>query len=63
MTEATTVATVATIVAIPTDVSKDKSALHLSVFGSSSSSKKTDRTLSLFTGRSGSGFAAGSIRA
>ncbi|GJQ95699.1 hypothetical protein Tco_0006838 [Tanacetum coccineum] len=28
-----------------------------------SSSEKTDRTLSLFTGRSGSGFAAGSIRA
>ncbi|GKG45041.1 hypothetical protein Tco_0495119, partial [Tanacetum coccineum] len=27
------------------------------------SSEKTDRTLSLFTGRSGSGFAAGSIRA
>ncbi|GJV28042.1 hypothetical protein Tco_1384490 [Tanacetum coccineum] len=63
MTEATTVATVATTVAIPADVSKDKSAPHPSVFGSSSSSEKTDRTLSLFTGRSGSGFAAGSIRA
>ncbi|GJZ26488.1 hypothetical protein Tco_0570741, partial [Tanacetum coccineum] len=36
---------------------------HLSVFGSSSSSEKTDRTLSLFTGRSGSGFAVRSIRA
>ncbi|GJX08845.1 hypothetical protein Tco_0196777 [Tanacetum coccineum] len=36
---------------------------HPSVFGSSSSSEKTDRTLSLFTGRLGSGFAAGSIRA
>ncbi|GJX05934.1 hypothetical protein Tco_0193866 [Tanacetum coccineum] len=59
MTEATTVATVA----IPADVSKDKSVPHPSVFGSSSSSEKTDRTLSLFTGRSGSGFAAGSIRA
>ncbi|GJV05588.1 hypothetical protein Tco_1343244 [Tanacetum coccineum] len=47
---------------IPADVSKDKSALHPSVFGSFSSSEKTDRTLSLFTGRSGSGFAAGSIR-
>ncbi|GJV81803.1 gypsy type transposase [Tanacetum coccineum] len=63
MTEATTVATIATTVAIPADVGKDKSAPHPSVFGSSSSSEKTDRTLSLFTGRSGSGFAAGSIRA
>ncbi|GKC97902.1 hypothetical protein Tco_1168177 [Tanacetum coccineum] len=63
MTEATTVATVATTVAIPADVSKDKSAPHPSVFGSSSSSEKTDRTLSLFAGRSGSGFDAGSIRA
>ncbi|GKD59257.1 hypothetical protein Tco_1296766 [Tanacetum coccineum] len=63
MTEATTVATIATTVAIPADVCKDKSAPHPFVFGSSSSSKKTDRTLSLFTGRSGSGFAAGSIRA
>ncbi|GJT67863.1 hypothetical protein Tco_1019343 [Tanacetum coccineum] len=63
MTEATTVTTIATTVAIPTDVGKDKSAPHPSVFGSSSSSEKTDRTLSLFTGRSGSGFAAGSIRA
>ncbi|GKG09938.1 hypothetical protein Tco_0338684, partial [Tanacetum coccineum] len=62
MTEATTVATVATKVAIPADVSKDKSAPHPSVFGSSSSSEKIDRTLSLFTGRSGSGFDAGSIR-
>ncbi|GJX25371.1 hypothetical protein Tco_0231667 [Tanacetum coccineum] len=63
MTEAITIATVATTVAIPADVSKDKSAPHPSVFGSSSSSEKTDRTLSLFTGRSGSGFDAGSIRA
>ncbi|GJZ75978.1 hypothetical protein Tco_0640443 [Tanacetum coccineum] len=63
MTEAITVATVATTVAIPADVSKDKSAPHPSVFGSSSSSEKTDRTLSLFTGRSCSGFDAGSIRA
>ncbi|GJT63163.1 hypothetical protein Tco_1006696 [Tanacetum coccineum] len=60
MTEAITVATT---VAIPADISKDKSAPHPSVFGSSSSSEKTDRTLSLFTGRSGSGFDAGSIRA
>ncbi|GKF07616.1 hypothetical protein Tco_0041840 [Tanacetum coccineum] len=63
MTEATTVATVATTVAIPVDVNKDKSAPHPSVFGSSSSSEKTDHTLSLFIGRSGSGFDAGSIRA
>ncbi|GJT44690.1 hypothetical protein Tco_0953405 [Tanacetum coccineum] len=63
MTEATTVAIVATTVAIPADFSKDKSAPHPSVFGSSSSYEKTDRTLSLFTGSSGSGFDAGSIRA
>ncbi|GKD11662.1 hypothetical protein Tco_1196069, partial [Tanacetum coccineum] len=63
MTEATTVATIATMVAIPVDVGKDKSAPHPSVFGSSSSSEKTDRTLSLFTGRLGSVFAAGSIHA
>ncbi|GJS08260.1 hypothetical protein Tco_0365056 [Tanacetum coccineum] len=55
MTEATTVT-------IPTDVTKDKSTSHPPLFGSSSSSEKTDRTLSLFTGRSGSGFDAGSIR-
>ncbi|GKA74897.1 hypothetical protein Tco_0781275 [Tanacetum coccineum] len=63
MTKATAVTTIATTVAIPADVGKDKSVPHPSVFGSSSSSEKTDRTLSLFTGRSGSGFAAGSIRA
>ncbi|GJX48793.1 hypothetical protein Tco_0273983 [Tanacetum coccineum] len=63
MTKATTMTTIAPIVAILADVGKDKSVSHLSVFGSSSLSEKTDRTLSLFTGRSGSGFAAGSIRA
>ncbi|GKD42272.1 hypothetical protein Tco_1266917 [Tanacetum coccineum] len=42
MTEATTVTTIATTVAIPADVGKDKSAPHLSVFCSSSSSEKTD---------------------
>ncbi|GKG34353.1 hypothetical protein Tco_0437049, partial [Tanacetum coccineum] len=47
MTKATTVATVATTVAIPVDADKDKSAPHPSVFGSSSSSEKTDYTLSL----------------
>ncbi|GKA41775.1 hypothetical protein Tco_0734435 [Tanacetum coccineum] len=62
MTEATVVTTIATTVAIHADVGKDKSVPHPFVFGSSSSSEKTDRTLSLFTGRSGSGFAAGSIR-
>ncbi|GKD37272.1 hypothetical protein Tco_1257479 [Tanacetum coccineum] len=62
MTEATTVTTIAPTVAIPADVGKDKSVPHPSVFGSSSSSEKTYRTLSLFTGRSGSSFAAGSIR-
>ncbi|GKF50931.1 hypothetical protein Tco_0147398, partial [Tanacetum coccineum] len=49
MTEATTVTTIATTVAIPAGVGKDKSVPHPSVFGSSSSSEKTDRTLSLFT--------------
>ncbi|GJV87867.1 hypothetical protein Tco_1531805, partial [Tanacetum coccineum] len=63
MTKATAVTTIANKVDIPADVGKDKSVPHPSVFGSSSSSQKTDRTLSLFTRRSGSGFAAGSIRA
>ncbi|GKG56854.1 hypothetical protein Tco_0582205, partial [Tanacetum coccineum] len=63
MTEATAVTTIATTVAIPADVVKDKSVPHPSIFGSSSSSEKTDRTLSLFTGMSGSSFAAGSIHA
>ncbi|GJS59812.1 hypothetical protein Tco_0654596 [Tanacetum coccineum] len=40
-----------------------RSVPHPSVFGSSSSSEKTDHTLSLFTGRSSSGFAAWSLRA
>ncbi|GJU02221.1 hypothetical protein Tco_1112559 [Tanacetum coccineum] len=57
------VMTEATIVATPADVRKDKSVPHPSIFCSSSSSEKTDRTLSLFTRRSGSGFDAGSIRA
>ncbi|GKF92270.1 hypothetical protein Tco_0278989, partial [Tanacetum coccineum] len=63
MTEATIVATIATTIAILADVSKDKSTPHPSIFGSSSSSEKTGRTLSLFSRRSGSGFDAGSIRA
>ncbi|GKG61192.1 hypothetical protein Tco_0618917, partial [Tanacetum coccineum] len=49
----TEVMTVTTTVAIPADISRDKSVPH--------PSEKTDRTLSLFTGRSGSGFDAGSI--
>ncbi|GKB00761.1 hypothetical protein Tco_0828754 [Tanacetum coccineum] len=57
------VMTEATTVTVPTDINKDKSAPHPSIFGSSSSSERTDRTLSLFAGRSGSGFDAGSIRA
>ncbi|GJY00798.1 hypothetical protein Tco_0358950 [Tanacetum coccineum] len=61
--EATTVTTIATTVAIPADTSKDKSVSHPSVFSASSSSEKTDHNLSLFTGRSGSGFDAGSIHA
>ncbi|GKA82386.1 hypothetical protein Tco_0789134 [Tanacetum coccineum] len=59
-TKATVVTTVATTLAIPSDADKDKSVSVPSVFGASISS---DHTLSLFTGRSGSGFAAGSIRA
>ncbi|GKF83214.1 hypothetical protein Tco_0244870, partial [Tanacetum coccineum] len=43
MTEATTVATISTTVAIPANVSKDKSAPHPSVFGSSSSSVPAQR--------------------
>ncbi|GKD07377.1 hypothetical protein Tco_1187062 [Tanacetum coccineum] len=62
-TEATIVTTVATTIAIPADTGKDKSVPPPSVFGGSSSCEKTDRTLSLFTGRSGSDFAARSIRA
>ncbi|GJU82621.1 hypothetical protein Tco_1284986, partial [Tanacetum coccineum] len=63
MTEATTVTTIATMGAITADVGKNKSVPHPSIFGSSSSSEKTNHTLSLFTRRSCSGFAAGSIHA
>ncbi|GKD40967.1 hypothetical protein Tco_1261174, partial [Tanacetum coccineum] len=61
MTKATIVTTTATTVAILADVGKDKSVPHPFIFGSSSSSEKTDHTLSLFIWRSGSGFAIGSI--
>ncbi|GJU17665.1 hypothetical protein Tco_1145631 [Tanacetum coccineum] len=67
MTAATTVtafvSNAATTTATPVDVGKDKDVPTPSVFAGSSSSDKTDRTLSLFTGRSGSDFVAGSIRA
>ncbi|GJX65669.1 hypothetical protein Tco_0300012 [Tanacetum coccineum] len=67
MTAATTVTTfvsnAATTTATPVDVGKDKDVPTLSIFAGSSSSDKTDRTLSLFTRRSGSDFVAGSIRA
>ncbi|GKA78007.1 hypothetical protein Tco_0784544 [Tanacetum coccineum] len=57
-TDSVTGPSLRTVVALPCiDVGKDKSVPHSSVFGSSSSSEKTDHTLSLFTGRSGSGFA------
>ncbi|GJT16857.1 hypothetical protein Tco_0875563 [Tanacetum coccineum] len=66
MTTATTVtAFVSSVTATATtsvDVGKDKDVLAPSVFACSSSSDKTDRTLSLFTGKSGSEFVAGSIR-
>ncbi|GKB58418.1 hypothetical protein Tco_0914604 [Tanacetum coccineum] len=67
MTVATTVTTsvsaAATTTVTPADVGKDKNVPTPSVFAGSSSSEKTDRTLSLFTGRSGSDFVVGDIRA
>ncbi|GJZ41784.1 ribonuclease H-like domain-containing protein [Tanacetum coccineum] len=63
MTEVTIVATIATTVAIPANVGKDKSAPHQFIFCSSSSSEKTDRTLSLFNGKVSKVFCCGSIRA
>ncbi|GKE56534.1 hypothetical protein Tco_1495719, partial [Tanacetum coccineum] len=67
MTAATTitafVSNAATTTATPVDVGKDKDVPTPSVFAGSSSSDKTDHTLSLFTGRSGSDFVAESIRA
>ncbi|GJV90743.1 hypothetical protein Tco_1538556 [Tanacetum coccineum] len=60
MTVATTVTTsvsvAATTTVTPADVGKDKNVPTPSIFAGSSSSEKTDRTLSLFTGRSGSDF-------
>ncbi|GJQ89303.1 hypothetical protein Tco_0000442 [Tanacetum coccineum] len=67
MTTATTVtafvSNAATTTATPIDVVKDKDVPTPSIFSGSSSSDKTDRTLILFTGKSGSDFIAGSIRA
>ncbi|GJU68570.1 hypothetical protein Tco_1254829 [Tanacetum coccineum] len=67
MTTTTTVtafvSSVAATAITPVDVGKDKDVPALSVFACSISSDKTDRTLSLFTGKSGSEFVAGSIRA
>ncbi|GJR91804.1 hypothetical protein Tco_0215815 [Tanacetum coccineum] len=67
MTTATTVtgfvSNAATTTATPIDVVKDKDVSTPSIFSGSSSSDKMDRTLSLFTGRSGSNFVAGSIHA
>ncbi|GKE77582.1 hypothetical protein Tco_1543702, partial [Tanacetum coccineum] len=67
MTAATTVTAFVSSVAAtaPTaiDAGKNKDVLAPSIFAGSSSSDRTDRTLSLFTGRSGTEFAAGSIRA
>ncbi|GJW79468.1 hypothetical protein Tco_0143443, partial [Tanacetum coccineum] len=67
MTTATTVtafvSNAATMTATPVDVVKDKDVPTPSIFAGSSSSDKTDRTLSLFTGKSGSDFIAGCIYA
>ncbi|GJT46200.1 putative reverse transcriptase domain-containing protein [Tanacetum coccineum] len=57
------VSSVATTAPTAIDAGKDKDMLAQSVFAGSSSSDRTEHTLSLFTGRSGSEFAAGSIRA
>ncbi|GJX82572.1 hypothetical protein Tco_0332053 [Tanacetum coccineum] len=59
----TFVSSVAATATTSVDVGKDKDVPDLSVFACSSSSDKTDRTLSLFTGKLGSEFVAGSIRA
>ncbi|GKF80045.1 hypothetical protein Tco_0235613, partial [Tanacetum coccineum] len=52
-----------TTTATPIDIVKDNNVPTPFIFAGSSSSNKTDRTLSLFTGKSDSGFVAGSIRA
>ncbi|GJW77033.1 gypsy type transposase [Tanacetum coccineum] len=55
------VSSVAATATTSIEVGKDKDVPAPSVFSCSSSSDKTDRTLSLFTGKSGSEFVAGSI--
>ncbi|GJY88135.1 hypothetical protein Tco_0502763, partial [Tanacetum coccineum] len=62
-TVTTSVSAAATTAVALTNVNKDKNVPTPSIFAVSSSSEKTDRTLSLFAGRSGSDFVAGSIRA
>ncbi|GKF96131.1 hypothetical protein Tco_0288866, partial [Tanacetum coccineum] len=66
MTVTTTITTfisnAATTTSTPVDIGKDKDVPTPSFFAGSSSSDKTDRTLSLFTGRPGSDFVVGSIR-
>ncbi|GJU98515.1 hypothetical protein Tco_1327786 [Tanacetum coccineum] len=57
------VSSVATTTPTAIDAGKDKDVPVPSIFTGSSSSDRTDRTLSLFTGRSCNEFAAGSIRA
>ncbi|GKD34953.1 hypothetical protein Tco_1250462 [Tanacetum coccineum] len=67
MTAATTItafiSNAATMTATLVDIGRDKDVPTPSVFAGSSSSDKTDRTLSLFTGRLGIDFVVGSIRA
>ncbi|GJR29985.1 hypothetical protein Tco_1106217 [Tanacetum coccineum] len=63
MTEATVVTTLVPATTIPAAADKDKDVPSTSVFGSSSSSEKTDCTLSLFSRKSGSDFVVGSIHA
>ncbi|GJZ93285.1 hypothetical protein Tco_0665350 [Tanacetum coccineum] len=62
-TVTTSVSTAATTTITPADVGKDNNVPTPSIFAGSSSSEKTDHTLSLFTGRSGSDFVVGDIRA
>ncbi|GKA49031.1 hypothetical protein Tco_0741989, partial [Tanacetum coccineum] len=52
-TVTTSVSAAATMAVALTDVNKDKNMPNPSIFAVSSSSEKTDRTLSLFAGRSG----------
>ncbi|GKE67419.1 hypothetical protein Tco_1521580, partial [Tanacetum coccineum] len=62
-TVTTSVSAAATTTVTLADVGTDKNLPTPSVFAGSSSSEKTDRTLSLFIGRSSSDFVVGDIRA